>query len=72
MYSGKLVDVEREVSVNVKDQKIDQVLNSLFANTDVVYSVNDRIIVLSTPDLIKKGLLKRLTTTICYRESYRL
>ncbi len=51
MYSSKLIDVDREVSVEYNDQKVDQVLNSLFAGTDVAYTVNDRIIVLSTPEL---------------------
>ncbi len=47
MYSGKLIDVEREVSVNIKNQKIDEVLNFLFAGTDVEYVIQDRFIVLT-------------------------
>ncbi len=52
MYSGKVIDVNREVSVDVKNQKIDAVLNSLFAGTDVNYTIKDRIIVLTTPEVV--------------------
>ena len=51
MYSGKVIDANREVSVYVKNQKIDDVLNSLFAGTDVDYTIKDRIIVLTTPEV---------------------
>jgi len=47
MYSGKLIDVDREVSVTYKNQKIEPVLNSLFADTDVEYVIKDRFIVLT-------------------------
>jgi len=51
MYSEKIVDVNREVSVNIENQKIEKVLNTLFTGTDVDYTVKDRIIVLTTPDV---------------------
>ncbi|WP_347840586.1 TonB-dependent receptor [uncultured Draconibacterium sp.] len=51
MYSEKLVDVSREVSVTAKNQKIDAVLNELFAGTDVSYTVKDRFILLTTPEV---------------------
>lgn len=57
MYSGKVIDVNREVSVDVKDQKIEEVLKSLFAGTDVDYTIKDRIIVLTTPDVLNKEIL---------------
>ena len=47
MYSSKLIDVEREVSMNIKEQNIDKVLSSLFTGTDVNYVVKDRFIVLT-------------------------
>ncbi len=47
MYSGKLIDVNRKVSVNVENRRIGKVLNSLFDKTDVEYVVKDRIIVLT-------------------------
>ena len=57
MYSGKYVDVDREVSVHVEAQKIEAVLNILFAGTDVGYSIKDRFIVLTTPEIINNGTL---------------
>ncbi len=47
LYNRKLVDVNRRVSVNFKDQKIDEILDNLLSGTDVVYTVVDRQIVLS-------------------------
>ena len=41
MYSGKFIDVDRKVSVNVNDKKIETVLNLLFAETDVGYTIRD-------------------------------
>ncbi len=52
MYSGKIIDVEREVTVNVKNKKIDEVLNSLFEGTNVEYVIKDKFIVLTDS---KKG-----------------
>jgi TonB-dependent starch-binding outer membrane protein SusC len=57
MYSGKFVDVDREVSLDVKNQKIESVLNTLFAGTDVSYTVKDRFIVLITPELMYESTL---------------
>ncbi len=50
MYSEKFVDVNRKVSLNVKNEKIKNALTSLFEGTDVEYSINDRIIVLTNSD----------------------
>ena len=47
MYSEKFIDVTREVSINVENKKIEDVLNSLFAGTDVSFERKDRIIILS-------------------------
>ena len=47
LYNEKLVDPERKVSISVKDKKIDEILNVLFFNTDVKYSIVDRKIVLA-------------------------
>ena len=51
MYSEKLVDVNRRVSVKMKNQKIDKVLDDLFAGTNVKHKVKDRFILLTTPDV---------------------
>ncbi|WP_372774766.1 TonB-dependent receptor [Mangrovibacterium sp.] len=47
MYSGNLIDVNREVNLTIKDKKIGEVLESLFAGTEVNYVVKDRFIVLT-------------------------
>src|SRR5690554_6492559 len=57
MYSEKLIDVNRQVSVNVKNQKINDVLDKLFAGTDVNYKVKDRFILLTTPEVTSSDLL---------------
>jgi len=51
MYSEKLVDVNRKVSVNVRSKKIDEVLDLLFAGTNVEHTVKDRFILLTTPEV---------------------
>jgi len=47
LYNEKLIDANRKVSISVKDQEIEEVLTSLFAGTDVGYSIIDRKIILS-------------------------
>ncbi|WP_423126965.1 TonB-dependent receptor [Gaoshiqia sp. Z1-71] len=52
MYSEKLVDVEREVSINIKDKRINEVLDELFAGTNVSYKLKDRFILLTTSEIV--------------------
>jgi len=52
MYSGKVVDVDREVAINQENANIEDALKSLFAGTDVNYTIKDRIIVLSSASLM--------------------
>ena len=47
LYNSKLVDVNRKVDVDEKNQKINEILNNLFRQTEVVYTVVDRQIVLT-------------------------
>jgi TonB-linked SusC/RagA family outer membrane protein len=47
LYNSKLIDVNRTVSMDFKDQRINDVLDKLFQETDVVYTVVDRQIVLT-------------------------
>ena len=46
LYNGRLVDVDKTVSVNVSNQPISDVLHQLFASNDVAVTVVDRQIVL--------------------------
>uniref|UniRef100_UPI0032169532 TonB-dependent receptor n=1 Tax=uncultured Draconibacterium sp. TaxID=1573823 RepID=UPI0032169532 len=56
MYSGKFIDVNREVSINVKNQKIEEILDLLFAGTNVDYTIKDKFVVLTPSELVKKGI----------------
>jgi len=51
LYNEKLIDANRKVSIDAKDEKIEVVLNTLFEGTDVKYLILDRKIILS-PDEI--------------------
>lgn len=48
LFNQKLVDVERKVNVDVKNESIDKILTNLFENTNVSYLVKDRQIILTT------------------------
>ncbi len=50
LYSEKIVDVNREVDINVSEVTIDKILNKIFAGTNVNYAVKGRQIVLTTPE----------------------
>lgn len=47
LYNNNLIDVNRNVSINAKEQKISEVLDQLFLGTGIVYQVIDKQIVLS-------------------------
>ncbi len=51
LYNEKLVDLDKVVSISVEDQKIDEILNQLFHESDVDYTITDRKIILSPSDL---------------------
>lgn len=48
LFNQKLVDVERRVDVDVKNESVEKILNSIFGNTNVSYILKDRQIVLTT------------------------
>lgn len=62
LYNEKLVDVQRKVSVNINDQKIEDILNQLFAGTNVEYSIVDRKIVLA-PDEFSSPSVQQKTVS---------
>ena len=47
LYNEKLIDTDRAVTISVNNRKIDDILNELFAGTDVVYTITDRKIILA-------------------------
>lgn len=48
LYNNTLIDVDRKISLSVKNQPVNKVLDEIFMNTDVVYSIEGNQIVLST------------------------
>lgn len=53
-YLDETIDVNRKVSVNLKDQRVESILEQLFKNTDVTYTINDRQILLSKRKEVKE------------------
>ncbi len=51
LFNQKLIDVERRIDVDVKNESVEKILNGIFGNTNVSYVVKDRQIVLTTADL---------------------
>ncbi len=47
LFNEKLVDTDREVTLSMKNQRIEDILSTLFAGTDVVYTITDRKIILA-------------------------
>ena len=52
IFNQKLVDIDRRVSVRASDEKVDKILNQIFAGTDIKHMVLDRQIVLSPGSLL--------------------
>ncbi|QGY45624.1 SusC/RagA family TonB-linked outer membrane protein [Maribellus comscasis] len=47
IYSNKLVDVTRKVDVQLKNKKVDEILDIIFDGQPIQYSITDRQIILS-------------------------
>ncbi|WP_372775825.1 TonB-dependent receptor [Mangrovibacterium sp.] len=54
LYNSRFVDVEKKVSLNVPDNSIQNVLDELFAGTNIKYEIVDRQIILSKQERIEK------------------
>jgi len=48
IYDATVVDVEKKVSIELKDEPISKVLDELFEGTDVIYKINNRQIALTS------------------------
>lgn len=57
LYNSKLVDDNRIVSISAKNQRIDEILGQLFKETDIVFTVVDKQIIL-TNKVYAKGIDK--------------
>lgn len=50
LYSEKLINVDREVNIEVQGSTIEKILDKIFEGTNVNYTVKGRQIVLAIPD----------------------
>lgn len=68
LFNEKLIDVEQKVTISVRNQRIQEVLDNLFAETNIRYQIVDRKIVLSpgydyrTPQQAKEITVKGKVT----------
>ncbi len=65
LYNEKLVDVKRTVSIQAQDVNVNEILSLLFAETDVVYNIVDRKIVLAPREMnasLQQATLSGLVT----------
>jgi TonB-dependent starch-binding outer membrane protein SusC len=47
LYNSRLIDVTREVTVDVRNKKIDAILDEIFEGQNIEYTIKDRQIILS-------------------------
>jgi TonB-dependent starch-binding outer membrane protein SusC len=64
MYSSKMIDIDQKVDINVTDKKITEVLDKLLANSDIIYSVRNRQILLVNKESALELQQKKVTGTI--------
>lgn len=53
LYSSRMIDVNQKVTVQCTDKKVDEVLDNLFAATDIKYLIKDRQILLVDKESFK-------------------
>ncbi|MEZ5106600.1 MAG: SusC/RagA family TonB-linked outer membrane protein [Draconibacterium sp.] len=63
MYEAHKVDVERKVNVKVKNRLVTDILDEIFAGSDVIYQINNRQIALTNSALDELDAEQRLTLT---------
>lgn len=63
-YNSKQVDVHRRVSITSSKKNVFKVLDEIFKNTDVAYSVLDKSIILSNKQLLKAESQRKITGKI--------
>ncbi len=69
LFNEKLVDTDRAVSLSAEDQKIDEILDDLFAETDVEYTIADRKIILAPAYLSQNAQQQKSVTGTVVDES---
>ncbi len=51
LFNSKLVDVDRKVDINVSEQQVGKILDNLFADSNVTYTVMDRQIIIQPKEI---------------------
>ncbi len=62
LFNEKLIDTDRKVSLNVENERIDEILDKLFKGTDVVYTITDRKIILA-PEYLTNEYQQQLSVS---------
>ncbi|WP_321373183.1 TonB-dependent receptor [uncultured Draconibacterium sp.] len=62
IYDAAVVNVEKQVSVSFENETIEGILDDVFANTNIVYRVNDRQIALTAKTAVKADQEDRTIT----------
>jgi TonB-linked SusC/RagA family outer membrane protein len=55
MYNKSMINVDRKIDIKVEDKNVSEVLNKIFENTDISYSIKDRQILLINRSVDVKG-----------------
>lgn len=55
MYNKNMINVDRKVDIRVEEKNVNEVLNKIFANTDISYSIKDRQILLINSSMADTG-----------------
>ena len=61
LYSNKLIDVDRKVSLDIKDKTVNQILDQLFKGENVSYVINNRQVILSPGNVSGKAGPQKIT-----------
>lgn len=55
VYHGSKINLQRKVSVNMKHQPVEKILNEMFTGTDVEYIIKDRQIIVRKKEEVRKN-----------------
>ncbi|MFV0506906.1 MAG: TonB-dependent receptor [Bacteroidales bacterium] len=60
LYNNKQIDVQQNVSIDVKDKSINEVLSDVLKNTNIRYLIRDRQVVLYNKDIHTKNEMEKI------------
>ena len=64
VYNSKLIDVNQKVNIDVSEQNINEVLDELFAGTNINYEIVDRHVLLSRKSISDKSVDQQQQITV--------